>query len=418
MASSQSIASHANTFSQSTASASRSSSFFVGRAFCALAIFAALLASTTPSPLYSVYISEWGLPQSAGTTIFSVYAVGTLISLFLAGRLDRLVTDRRQILLPALLITATGAILFALADQVWMLLVGRFLSGISTGLITSTASTALFDLDSEDQRGRAATVSTIAFTGGAAAGPCLSSAALATNAAPLVTPFLCIAAVAAFAFLGLTLAPWPKGKRASNTPARDARASLDDRERARFLRLACLSVAVAWMLGSILMATAVSLATDLFHLNIHALAGLLPAIFQLFAGIGQMLSGRIRPLTAICIGCGTLAALQAMTLVGALASVSAIFILAMPLCGLFYGAAFVGGAALVNQTAAPGTHASQIAKFYVVGYLSNAIPTFAFGFLIDGLGLSTAFTIFSLVLIALALLTSATAARRRSQLPA
>lgn len=414
---SQSIATSANGFGLGSAAEPRSSNFFMGRAFCALAIFAALLASTTPSPLYSVYILQWGLSQSAGTTIFSVYAVGTLTSLFLAGRLDRLVSDRRQILLPALLITAAGAILFAIADQVWMLLAGRFLSGVSTGLITSTASTALFDLDSAEKRGRAAMVSTIAFTGGAAAGPCLSSAALAADTAPLVTPFLCIAAIASIAFVGLMLAPWPKGKRAPNAPARDAGPSLDDRARSRFLRLACLSVTVAWILGSILMATGVSLATNLFHLNIHALAGLLPAIFQLFAGIGQMLSGRIRPLTAIFVGCGTLAALQAMTLLGALLGVSVIFILAMPLCGLFYGAAFVGGAALVNQTAAPGTHAAQIAKFYAVGYLANALPTFAFGFLIDGLGLATAFMIFSSTLVGLALVTAGIAARWRSGHP-
>ncbi|MBB96547.1 MAG: MFS transporter [Rhodobacteraceae bacterium] len=387
-------------------SRSRTRDFFMGRAFCALAIFAALMASTTPSPLYPVYIAEWGLPQSAGTTIFAVYAIGTLLSLFLAGWLDRLASDRRQILLPALVFTMLGALMFAAADEVWMLLVGRFLSGASTGLITSTASTAIFELDSEEKRGRAATVSTVAFTGGAASGPCLSSAALAAGVAPLVTPFLCIAALALVAFVGLSLAPWPKGRNPAASSARkpsEIRPDLSDGDRARYLALACLSVAVAWMLGSMLMAASVSLATELFHLQVYALAGLLPALFQLAGGIGQVLAGRIQPLRAILLGCGLLAVLQLGTLAGAWAGITAVFILAMPLCGLAYGAAFVGGASLVNRTAAQGTLARKIARFYVVGYLSNSIPTFAFGLMIDSHGLATAFTVFSLVFVLLAL---------------
>lgn len=384
-------------------SATSTPNYLSGRIFSALAIFAALLGSTTPSPLYGIYVAKMGLAQSAGTTIFAMYAVGTLLSLFLAGRLNRKASDHRQILLPALMLTATGAVLFAFADTLWMLLLGRFLSGISTGLITSTASTALFDLDSVEKRGRAAMVSTVAFTGGAATGPCLSSAALATGIAPLMVPFLVIALVACVSFTGMAVSRWPKAINPTQTPLRKADHSLSDRERARFLRLACLSIGVAWMLGSMLMAMSVTLATDLFHLNIHALAGLLPALFQLFAGIGQVLSGRIRPLTAILLGCGLIAALQSLTLTGALVGIPSVFVLAMPLCGLCYGAAFVGGAALVNRTAAPGTHAAKIARFYVVGYLSNAIPTFAFGLLIDALGMPTAFTMFSAVLIMLGL---------------
>lgn len=384
------------------AARARTSDFFAGRVFCALAIFAALMASTTPSPLYPIYVSDWGLPQSAGTTIFATYGVGTLASLFLAGWLNGKITDRRQIILPALMATIIGALVFAFAGEVWQLLLGRFLSGVSTGLITSTASTALFDLESPEKRGRAATISTVAFTAGAASGPCLSSAALAADFAPLVSPFLVIAAVALVALVGLSLITWPKSKASTARSPDEIQTSLSDRDRLIFLGLACLAVAVAWMLGSMLMATAVSLATDLFHLNVHALAGLLPALFQLFAGLGQVLAGRMKPLSAIVIGCGCLAVFQGLTLAGGLSGIAMVFVLSMPVCGLAYGAAFVGGASLVNRTAAQGNLARSISRFYVVGYLSNAIPTFAFGFLVDGLGLAAAFTIFSGVFVTLA----------------
>ncbi|WP_157982157.1 MFS transporter [Oceanicella sp. SM1341] len=388
--------------------------YLLGRSSCALAIFAALLASTTPSPLYPVYIRQLGLDQSAGTTIFSIYAVGTLLALFLSPRLDRRVSDRRQTLLPALLVTAAGAVIFALADSMWMLMLGRLLSGLSTGMITSTASAALFDLDTPEKRGRAATVSTVAFTGGAAFGPCLASAALAAGVAPLVTPFACIALVAAIAFVGLACAAWPKRAAPVPAPAIGAAAApASARQGLRLFRLACLSVGVAWMLGSMLMALGVSVATDLFGLQVQALAGLMPALFQLSGGIGQVLASRFRALDAILFGTLGLALLQILAALGALAGVPLVFVLAMPLCGLCYGAAFVGGAALVNETAPPGQHAARISRFYVVGYLANAIPTFLLGFLIDGIGLGPAFYVFSAVLSTVAFLAAGIARSRR-----
>ncbi|MXN17846.1 MFS transporter [Pseudooceanicola sp. GBMRC 2024] len=392
-----------------------SSDFFLGRVSCALAIFAALMASTTPSPLYQVYITQWQLPQSAGTTIFATYAIGTLLSLLLSGWLDARTSDRRQILLPALIVTACGALLFAVASQVWMLLVARFMSGFSTGLITSTASAAIFALSPGAQKARAATISTIAFTGGAAAGPCLSSAALATHFAPLVSPFICIALFAAVAFLGLSLSSWPRQSASSAATTRSTGPEVAPALRRNLFVLSCLAIATAWMLGSLLMAMGVTLATDLFGLQIHALAGLLPAIFQLFAGLGQMLSSRLKPLNAILAGTAVLALLQLMTLGAALGGLTAFFILAMPLCGLFYGAAFVGGASLVNATSAPETLARRIATFYVVGYLSNAVPTYIMGLLVDRFGLSSAFEIFTLafVIFGLVAATMALVLRRR-----
>ncbi|WP_138468829.1 MFS transporter [Poseidonocella sp. HB161398] len=376
-------------------------SHFMGRASCALAIFAALLASTTPSPLYQVYVAEWDLPASAGTTIFSVYALGTLLALFLSGRIDRRISDRRQVLLPALVCTAIGALVFAAADGVGMLLAGRLLSGVSTGLITSAASAAILELDLPERRGRAATVATVAFTGGAAFGPCLSSAALAAGLAPLVSPFLAIAVIAAIAFLGLSAAPWPPRRRQAGPAAKAARTvrPLAGTELTGGLfRLACLAIAVAWMLGSMLMAMGVTLATDLFGLTFHALAGLMPALFQLFAGIGQVLAGRVRPIRAILAGTALLALLPLATLVGAAAALPAVFVLAMPLCGLAYGAAFAGGAALVNAISEPTELGARIARFYVVGYLANAIPTFVFGYMVDAFGLSPAYAGFTLCL--------------------
>ncbi|WP_158967185.1 MFS transporter [Chachezhania sediminis] len=406
------------------------SGYLLGRISAAVAIFAAILASTTPSPLYPVYIAEWGLAPSAGTTIFATYAIGTLATLLLSGRLNSLVRDRRAILLPGLVMTALGAILFAMADNLAMLLIGRLMSGVSTGLITGTASALLHDLDRPDKRGRAATIATVAFTGGAFAGPCVSSLALGIDLAPLVTPFLVIAGTAMAAFIGLSLAAWPRSGAAcipAKEPATEPAAEpapmdlsdlpglLPGTTARQIFRLSCLGIGVAWGVGSMMMAVGVSVASDVFHVGWVVLAGLVPALFQLLAGIGQVLGGRIRGLTALLIGFSGLAVLQALIGFGAVWGLTGLFLLSVPLAGLAYGATFVGGAALVNQTSEPSQLGRRISGFYVVGYLSNMIPTFIAGLLIDRYGLLPVFTGFSLTVALVAATGVALVLRQRRE---
>jgi MFS family permease len=379
----------------------------LGRASCALAIFAALLTSSAPSPLYPIYIQQWGLADSAGTLIFAIYAAGTLLSLFMSSWLDSHAADRRQILLPALVLAVGGAIVFALAGNLWTLLIGRLLSGISTGLITSVASTALFELDDPQKRGRAAMVSTIAFTAGAALGPCLSSLALALDAAPLVSPFLCISAISLLAFAGLASAPWPSNaepKEAVRAQDQDTDAFQNEALRSRQFILSCLSICIAWTLGSTLMAVGVTIGTDLFSVQSTALAGLLPAIFQLFAGISQYLSDRVKPVNAILSGALVIAIMQVLLAGSALLGLTWFLLIAIPICGMGYGANFVCGAALVNATATEETRTRRIGQFYVVGYLSMSFPILAIGRLIDVYGIGTAFYVFCAVECVLALL--------------
>jgi len=395
-------------------------SYLLGRCAAALAIFSAILASTTPSPLYGVYVAQWGLAPSAATTIFCVYAIGTLVALFLSGRLDRVTRDRRMILLPGLAMTALGAILFAMADGMTMLLAGRLLSGFSTGLIAGTASAALHDLDRPEKRRRAATIATVAFTGGAFTGPCVSSFALSMDIAPLVTPFLVIAGSAMLAFAGLLLADWPRAPAAKAAPPADAptidTGGLQSRAaNLRLFRLSCLGIAIAWVIGSVLMAIGVSIAIDIFGIGAILLAGFVPALFQLLGGIGQVLAGRIPPLTALLAGFAGLAVLQALIGVGAIAGLTWLFLLAIPLAGLSYGAAFVGSAALVNASSEPDELAGRISGFYVVGYLSNAVPTFALGLMIDRMGLLTAYTSFAAIVAVLAAVGAVLALRERAR---
>src|SRR5689334_16826443 len=91
-----------------------------------------LAGSSAPTPLYGVYMAQWGLTPLTITLIFGIYAVAVLLALLVAGRLsDHL--GRRPVLLAATLAQAVTMTVFITATGVTGLLVARVLQGLTTG---------------------------------------------------------------------------------------------------------------------------------------------------------------------------------------------------------------------------------------------------------------------------------------------
>src|SRR3954470_6481634 len=86
-----------------------------GAAFwVAAATFLVVMAfNTVPTPLWSLYQQRDGFSTFAITLAFAAYAVGVIVSLFLAGHLGDTM-GRRRILLPAIGLQIVSALLFLL----------------------------------------------------------------------------------------------------------------------------------------------------------------------------------------------------------------------------------------------------------------------------------------------------------------
>src|ERR1700756_5925954 len=102
--------------------------------------------STVPSPLYGLYRARDHFSLFMITVIFAVYAIGVIAALLLAGHLSDLY-GRRRLLLPALGITILSAVVFLASKSLAALLIGRLLHGISIGIVASTATAYLAELD-------------------------------------------------------------------------------------------------------------------------------------------------------------------------------------------------------------------------------------------------------------------------------
>lgn len=370
------------------------------RFLVALAVGSALFGSTAASPLYGLYQARLGFASSTLTALFAAYAVGVLLSLLALGQLADRVRDRRMVLVPGLGVVAVGSLVFALADGLPALFLGRVLAGLGTGALTASCNAALLDLDQGCQRRRAATIGTIAFTAGAALGPIVASTAIRFDIAPTMTPFLINAVMALVAAAGLVKVTWlPRvnGRLADNI-------QVSFRSSMRTLKpafvLACAILVVAWTVGSTFVALGPTMATLVLPTNQHAAAGLVVSVFQIAAGFAQFGSQFFVRRTAVRMGC----ALLVLAWLGSCWALQRDSAWALFLCatgaGVGYGAAFVGCTGKVNEIAPPAYRARLGSIFLLVGYLGSATGVLSLGVLVDRTGLLNALLLMGTLLAA------------------
>jgi len=105
-----------------------------------------LAGSSAPTPVYPLYMAQWGLTPLMITVIFGIYALAVLLALLVAGRLsDHL--GRRPVLLTAALAQAASMVLFGTATGLTGLLIARVVQGLTTGAALGAVGAAMIDLD-------------------------------------------------------------------------------------------------------------------------------------------------------------------------------------------------------------------------------------------------------------------------------
>ena len=179
-----------------------------GFAAAALALAVAMLGTTLPTPLYSLYRQQFGFSELMITVIFATYAAGVIASLLLFGRLSDQI-GRRRVLLPGLVLSALSAVCFLTATGVPLLLVGRVLSGLSAGIFTGSATATLIDLAPAGGRGRATLVATMANMGALGSGPLLTGVLSQWAGSPLRLTFWVDLALLVPAAIGIWAMPEP-----------------------------------------------------------------------------------------------------------------------------------------------------------------------------------------------------------------
>lgn len=157
-------------------------------------VVALMVGASAPSPFYPVLQAQIGFSAGTMTTIFGVYAVTLLATLLVTGSLSDHV-GRRPVLAGGFVVLAVSMVGFWHADGVATLMASRAVQGVAAGLLMSTMSAAVVDLEPASRPGLAATLNSVTPLFGLAAGALVAGAVLdaTPHALPIVFATLTVA---------------------------------------------------------------------------------------------------------------------------------------------------------------------------------------------------------------------------------
>jgi predicted MFS family arabinose efflux permease len=361
-----------------------------------------LAGSSAPTPLYSVYQSEWGFSPITTTVVFGIYALAVLAALLVVGSLSDHI-GRRPVLLVALVVQAAVMVLFAYADGVPELMLARVIQGLATGSAVGAIGAGMLDID----RAKGTVANSVAPLVGTATGGVLSGFLVQYLPIPTHLVYLVLAAIFVVQAVGVALmaetASTHPGAIASLRPQFGVPSHLR-----RPVFAAIPALLAIWALAGFYGSLGPSLVRIVAGSSSFVVAG---AALSVLAGSGALAvlvlhgtEGR----RMMAIGVVSLFIGVGLTLVAVAETSSVIFFAGTTVAGVGFGAAFQGAIRTVIPLAAPHQRSGLLSIMYVVSYLGMGLPAVVAGVLVvhNGGVLTTAreYGAAVMVLAALALL--------------
>jgi MFS family permease len=342
----------------------------------ALILSVTMLGTTLPTPLYVIYQAQWHFSDAIVTVTFAVYAAAVLATLLLAGRSSDQ-AGRKPVLAAALACSALSTVVFILAPNVEVLIVGRILSGLSAGLMTGTATAGLTELVPASASRRASLVATAANMGGLGLGPLIAGLFAQSAPHPTVLVFEVYLVVLAAAGLCLFLVPETVSPR--RRPAlRFTGLGIPERGRSEFIA-AAVAVFAAFSLLGLFAALAPTFLGNVLHENNHAVQGGIVFLMLAVGTVTQLLLARLASRRVVLAGLGLLLAALALIAAALAQAGMALFLAGTVVGGAAIGAVFLGSLATANRLAPPGERGRALSAFFVACYAGLIIPVVAVG---------------------------------------
>ncbi len=336
-----------------------------------LVVFAVSWGTNVSTPFLSTYRDRLDLSDSATMAIFTVYVLGILTALLIAGALsDRI--GRRPVVLASTAASIAASLLLIWGKDVYaLLLIGRLLLGVASGAVLGVSAAWLQELLGLGQERRAALLSTIVTFAGFGIGPPISAVFDFADAAPLVTPFIVHAAATALTLIGLRTVP-----DTSPRSDRSLRPSLGIpvAARPRFVRLVAPAAIWVFAFPSTSFALFPVLVSDSLDAGAVAVAAAAGAVTAWSALLARPIVGRTGIRAGLLVG-GSFGLLG--WLIAGIALETDRWVLVLPaalLLGCASGILTAGALGLLAEVAEPEQRGRINSTFYLLAYPGMAMP--------------------------------------------
>ncbi|WMT77289.1 MFS transporter [Bradyrhizobium sp. Ash2021] len=366
-----------------------------------------LWTSAAPALTYGLYADEWHLTHTVTAGIFAIYPIGVVVMLVAFGGISDQI-GRRATMLAGLSASLAGALLFAVAPDVWWVFAGRALMGIGVGLAASPSTAAILEFISRERAKSAASVTMGAQAIGFAAALLLGGAL--TEYGPWPTR-LCFSILAVLLLILLT-ATWflprhPAGGAVGDWRSRMPSVPTDVR---RVFAVSSTAMMAAYTFGVLVLSLGGQVEHDLIgspnaFLNSTVLS-LFPIVMGVIGIIARTLSPRVALIAGALISCSGMVllilAINERDLV--------IYLLAIAAAGGAYSLLFVGGLQVISAAAPERNRGGILAALYLLSYLSMGALALVLGAIATarGLGLAVDLGAAAIILMNVATLALAT----------
>lgn len=377
----------------------------------AAVIFVLLSGANLATPLYPQLQSTLGFGALGTTVAFTSYVLALMLGLVGIGHWSDHI-GRRAALVTAVLVGLVGTLVFAGAQGLAALCVGRALQGLSVALATGASAAALRELLPTKPQW-ASRFTLLASSGGVAIGPVLGGA-LAMLPGGLRTAFLLQGAVLLMLLVPLSMvrarpaiAPAGLGQRRKVLAPRPglvpAQANGD-------FWLAAGTGFLSFAVYGFILSLAPGYFAAVFELHSPILVGAVAGVPLLASALSQLSAVRGRQLQSLAT-LGMALALGAL-LIGVERTQLAVVLGALLVLGVGQGLAFRSAFAAAVDSVAITAHARTVSAVYLITYLGSALPVIGLGWAAGVFGMPTGMRVFLGVAIPAAVMLAVLAWRR------
>jgi len=346
-----------------------------------------LWTSAAPALTYELYAREWQLTHTVTAGIFAVYPIAVAIMLIGFGGISDQI-GRRATMLAGLFASLAGAMLFAVAPDVWWIFAGRALMGIGVGLAASPSTAAVLEFSSPERARSAASVTMAAQAIGFAAALLFGGAL--TEYGPWPTR-LCFWVLVLFLIV-LLIGTWLLPRHTSGGASGDWRSRLPSipKDGRRAFAVSSTAMVAAYTFGVLVLSLGGQVEHDLIGSPNAFLNGAVLSFFPAVMGTTGIIGRSLSPRMALIIG-ALISALGMMLLILAVNLRDlVIYLLATAAAGGAYGLLFVGGLQVIVAATPERNRGGILSALYLLSYLSMGALALVLGAIATTRGLGLA----------------------------
>ena len=351
-----------------------------------LALIMGTIGTALSSPLYPIYREAWLLLPSHITYIFVAYMFGCLATLLFLGRASNSFGFLNTLKIGMLFVIA-GLALSAFAPNAIILSIARFLIGIASGLISTSAMLGLFATVPDSHKNNVAQLCSIITVIGFGLGPLFGGLIAQFSDMPLITPYLPIILGAIVCLIGLFSIKIPRIAYSSFSIA--PHLQLPAAQFKLLFYIAGFSAFSAFASFSLFASLAPSFVKEAIPWHGPLVSGSAIASILLISAVVQFFAKNIPSRTCVKFGLSTLIISYILLSLCMVMHWSPLFFVSDILVGIGHGLSLIGAFSLIHKMTNLENRAAVMSTYLFVGYLGTIIPIIGVGFLADHFGFIT-----------------------------